>query len=104
MHKPVAFPPKLARVVVEASGGECTLEELIDPELIHARFVWTNPALQRRGYEYALIRAANRMAKRVAERDRVQLQIDAIATEIAEYEARIAALSVPPDDAVAAAG
>jgi hypothetical protein len=99
MRKPLAFPARFARTVVEATGGECTLEELIDTDVIARSFVWTNPDLKRRGLEYQLIRAANRRAKYVAASVVLHDRIAAVDAEIRACEAEIAALSGDDDDA-----
>lgn len=105
LRKPVAFPVRLARLIVEASDGACTMAELIDAELIAKSFVWTNPDLKRRGLEYALIRAAKRRESRIAARARVDADIAAIDIEIAALEAQIAAIADAVDPpARAAAG
>lgn len=67
MRKPLIFTGKLARDVVAASDGACTLAELIDVDLIREQFAYTNPDLHKRGLDFVIAKA-ERKAQALARR------------------------------------
>jgi hypothetical protein len=103
LRAPVAFPLRFAQLVIAASGGACTLTELIDLETIRERFEYTNPEARLRSLEYQIVCAEKRREARRADAARAADDIAAAEAELAELRAKLAAFAhatLPADDAV----
>lgn len=100
MRVPTAFPLRFAQLVIAASGGACTLTELVDLETIRDRFVYTDPEARLRSLEYQILSAEKRRTARVTERDRLDAEIIALDGDLDALRAKLAAFaaaSLPAD-------
>jgi len=91
LRKPTAFPARFAQLVVTASGGACTLFELIDVETVRERFEYTDPDLRRRAVEYQILRVERRRDAYVRDRSRIDAMIAALEVELDAARARLPA-------------
>ena len=90
MRHPVPFRPKLARAIITASEGACTLVELVDADVIRSAFDYADPDIKRAALRLAIARA-EAMLVRVqrhynqahAAVTRAQAELDGLRAELA---------------------
>lgn len=97
MRRPTRLPVKFAQLVVTASGGVCSLEDLMDLDTVAAHFEHSNPDLQRRGVEFAIMKLERRRQTRVRHRDRLDVAIGELDAEIDAHRAQLAELAAEHD-------
>lgn len=91
-RNPSPISVQFARLIVQGTGGRCTLEELVDPEVIASRFKFEDdPAAERRHLEQRLAQR-ERELKQLQALQRLGRTIDTTTREVKQLRARLAKL------------
>lgn len=93
-RKPSAMPLDVARAVVKASAGKCTLDELVDMKLIAARFAYdSDVATERRYVEQRLAE----LERELRQLEQLQARpIEEVRADIKRVRARLQRLDATP--------
>lgn len=92
---PISLP--FARVIVAGTNGRCTLEELIDPEVIAGRFVFeAEDAAGERRFVESRLAARERELRQLLAARRLGRTIEVVEREVKQLKQRLSKLSAEP--------